>query len=313
MPRDLNALALPDLFAELARTGLVRRAIELSRDEDLGDAGDVTSEVFVPSDARAVGRVVAREGLVVAGLAALGEVKRSMAPRVAFETAAVDGARVAAGTLLAELRGPMREILAAERTLLNLVGRLSGIAGLTAQYVEAVRGTGAQVFDTRKTTPGLRALEKYAVRCGGGRCHRLGLYDAVLIKDNHLAGVAEERLGAAVRAAAAAARARPGGVWFVEVEVATLEQLRAILDADGAGADIVLLDNMSLGQLREAVAMRDRWGGGAGSARLLLEASGGVRLETIRAIAETGVERISAGALTHRAVSADVAMDVERI
>jgi nicotinate-nucleotide pyrophosphorylase (carboxylating) len=310
MRRDLNALALPDLYGELSRTGLIRRVIELARDEDLGDAGDVTSEVFVPADACAMGRIVARQAMVVSGLAVVGEASRLLAPRVGVEPRTADGARVAAGTVLAELRGPMREILAAERTLLNLIGRLSGIATLTAQYVEAVRGTRAQVLDTRKTTPGLRALEKYAVRCGGGLCHRLGLFDAVLIKDNHLAGVGIERLGAAVRSAAAAARARPGGVAFVEVEVETLEQLRAILDADGAGADIVLLDNMPIERLREAVAMRDRWQNG--SVRVLLEASGGVRLETIRLIAETGVDRISVGAITHGAVSTDVAMTVER-
>lgn len=301
---DLNALSLPDLYAHLSGTGLVERLLQLARDEDLGSTGDVTSRVCLPSESVGIAKVVARMPMVVAGLAAAPDVVRVLAPDARVDLIAADGQAVGVGSTLASVRGPMRQILAAERTLLNLVGRLSGIATFTSLFVEAVRGTRASVLDTRKTTPGLRVLEKYAVRCGGGLCHRIGLYDAVLIKDNHLAGVGIERLGEFVRHAAERSRAVPG-VQFVEVEVDTLEQFAAILGAGGGGVDIVLLDNMSNDLLREAVAMRDRAG-----VAVKLEASGGVRLETVRGIAETGVERISSGAITHHAVAADVAMDV---
>jgi nicotinate-nucleotide pyrophosphorylase (carboxylating) len=317
--KDLNALALDALYAELTRDRGPERLVDLAYEEDLGPGGvpgDVTSAVCI--DARAAGRalVVARGAGVLAGVRCLPTVLSRFAPDVALRATASDGQRVARGDRVAELSGPMRQILAAERTLLNLLGRLSGVATRTAAFVAKVQGTGAQLLDTRKTTPGLRNLEKYAVRCGGGYCHRVGLYDAVLIKDNHLAGVGTPDLARVVAQAAARARelaaaAGPGGgLRFVELEVDSLEQFDAVLRAGlcgpGKGVDVVLLDNMPPERLREAVVMRTNY-----RSSVLLEASGGVTMETVRAIAETGVDRISVGGLTHHAVSLDVALDVE--
>lgn len=314
---DLNALPLPELYAELARTGLVTRLLELARDEDLGDArsptrGDITSEAAVPPGERGEARVVCRREGVAAGLALVADALRLLGPACRFDPHARDGDELAPGATMGVVAGPLQEILAAERTLLNLVGRLSGVATLTRRYVEAIAreapGAAARLFDTRKTTPGLRVLEKYAVRCGGGMCHRLALHDAVLIKDNHLAHVPGGELARRVAAAARAARAmRPAGALrFVEVEVDGLEQLARVLSVEPGLIDIVLLDNMPPERLREAVAMRDR-----AAARVELEASGGVTLETVGAIARTGVERISCGAITHSAPTVDVALDVE--
>jgi len=225
--------------------------------------------------------------------------------KAAWKPAARDGQSVAAGECVAEIEAPIRDLLMSERILLNLIGRLSGIATLTRQYVDAVQGTGARIYDTRKTTPGWRRLEKYAVRCGGGRNHRTGLFDAVLIKDNHLA-LAGCSPGDAVQQARQFLHEMMldgprAGQMIVEVEVDRLEQLDDVLPH---GPDIVLLDNMSPDQLREAVSRR-----GAADAAVELEASGGVNLQTIRAIAETGVDRISVGALTHSAVNLDVGLD----
>ena len=224
---------------------------------------------------------------------------------VAWKAVAADGQTVASGDVLAELSGPVRQMLTAERLLLNLVGRLSGVATLTRQFVDAVRGTSARIYDTRKTTPGWRRLEKYAVKCGGGCNHRTGLFDAVLIKDNHLAWM-QLRPGDAVRRAREFLRTTlrdpaQAEAMIIEVEVDTLDQLD---DALPAGPDIVLLDNMSLDQLRAAVARRN-----AVAPDIELEASGGVNLRTVCGIAETGVDRISVGALTHSAISLDVALD----
>jgi nicotinate-nucleotide pyrophosphorylase (carboxylating) len=311
---DLNQLSLEALYAELTRTGLVRRLLQLAFEEDLGPdrgPGDITSRVCVPEDATCEGRLVARRAGTVAGIRAVPMVLQVFAPDVAFEGRAADGHAVEAETTLGHLRGTTRQVLAAERTLLNIVGRLSGIATLTASFVDKVKGSRAAVYDTRKTTPGLRMLEKYAVRCGGGRCHRLGLSDAVLIKDNHLAGIPLADLARFVSGAAARARtlgsdrAPHSPLRFVEVEVTSLEQLQAILGADGCNVDIVLLDNMDTGTLARAVEMRDR-----SRMKIELEASGGVSLKTIGAIAATGVERISVGALTHSAVALDVALDL---
>jgi nicotinate-nucleotide pyrophosphorylase (carboxylating) len=226
------------------------------------------------------------------------------APGASLTAVACDGEGVEAGAVLARVRGPAAEVLALERTLLNLVGRLSGVATLTSRFVaEAAAGGRARVFDTRKTTPGLRVLEKYAVRCGGGGCHRLGLYDAVLVKDNHVGRVPIERLTAHAEAAARRARAaRP--LRFVEVEADRLEQVEALLRAAPGLIDAVLLDNMPASALVEAVRMRDVLNPG-----VALEASGGVTLETVRGISGTGVDRISAGALTHRAEWLDVGLD----
>ncbi len=313
---DLNNLSLSDLYTDLGSTGFVRRLFELARDEDLGQPrpgrapieGDLTSAAGIESSVTGAADLNARQGGTIAGLATLADLIDVFGVRVKWSPHAADGERVAPGMCLGRLTGPMVEILAVERTLLNLVARLSGVATRTAEFVAMIAGLPTKLLDTRKTTPGLRVLEKYAVRCGGGFCHRLGLYDAILIKDNHLAGIPIARLatvvGAAIKRAREAAISR-GGLRFAEVEVDSLEQLAALLDARGAGADIILLDNMSIAMLRGAVRMRD-----GSSARVQLEASGGVRLETVREIAETGVDRVSIGGLTHQAVSIDLGLDV---
>jgi nicotinate-nucleotide pyrophosphorylase (carboxylating) len=256
---------------------------------------------------------VARAVGVIAGLPGVEAALLAIEPRLQWIAEVEDGREVAAGERVGRIDGPARGILAAERLVLNLLGRLSGIATLTRRYIEAVRGTNAKIYDTRKTTPGWRRLEKYAVRQGGGRNHRTGLFDAVLIKDNHLALGRRSSSGdpSQYTPAEAVARARrflrergcdpASAEMIVEVEVDTLEQLDEVL---AAGPDIVLLDNMSLAQLRQAVARRD-----ACNRAIELEASGGIDLAGVRQIAETGVERISVGALTHSAVCLDIGLD----
>ncbi len=310
---DLNALPLEDFYAKLAGSGLVRRLLELARDEDLGPVAprDVTSVCCIGADQPGVASIVARVEGVVSGLAALPALVEIFAPDVKVRTHASDGQWVKEKTTLAEVCGPLRQILALERTTLNLVGRLCGVATKTAQFVAAMGdvaadGGRARLYDTRKTTPGLRVLEKYAVRCGGGHSHRMGLHDAVLIKDNHIAGVGVASLPEYIHAAAAKARSFRPAPTFVEVEVDTLEQFAALLTLEAGVVDIVLLDNMTTDMLRSASELRDQR-----NPTLQLEASGGVRLSTIHEIARTGVDRISAGALTHSAVSLDVAMDIE--
>lgn len=301
---DWNAMSLPEFFGAACATGLVRRAIELARDEDLGASGDVTSASMIPAEAVGRAALAARAPGVAAGLACAPMTLEVFGGRCRWAPTAKDGDRIEAGRVVGEIAGPLRDILAIERTLLNLVCRLSGVATLTATYVEAVRGTRARVCDTRKTTPGLRMLEKYAVRCGGGWSHRMGLHDAALLKDNHLAHIPAGGLGERITQASALAR-RSGPVSFVEVEVDTLEQFREVLALAPGVVDYVLLDNMTPDMMREAVRMRD----GAG-ARVLLEASGGVSLSTVRAVAEAGVDRISVGRLTHSAPALDFGLDM---
>jgi nicotinate-nucleotide pyrophosphorylase (carboxylating) len=255
--------------------------------EDVGN-GDVTAEAVVPADARLDATLLLKEDGVVCGLEVVEAVFRELDPGVRFEPLARDGERVRGE--VACVSGNARPLLTGERTALNLLGRLSGIATLTRRYVDAVAGTDTLILDTRKTTPGLRALEKLAVRAGGGTNHRFGLYDAVLIKDNHL------RLGGGV--AASVRNAKETGL-AVEVECETLDDVREALEA---GADTILLDNMTPAELRKAVALV------AGRAKT--EASGGITLETIREVAATGVDAISVGALTHSARSLDVSMEV---
>ena len=310
-PIDLNAADLDTVWSTLATTNLHRRLLQLARDEDLPPPGDITSHIAIPAHAQGQAALVVRQPGILSGLRLLPDLLQLFAPNTAFQIRAADGRHADAGTVAAILQGPLREILAAERTLLNLVGRLSGVATRTAEFVRAVEGAGAKIYDTRKTTPGLRILEKYAVRCGGGMAHRLGLHDAVLIKDNHIAAADPPDLAAWLASAAARARALAlesgAPLAFVECEVDSLAQLQAILGAGGCNTDIILLDNMPVDDLRRAVEMRDRAGL---KGRLQLEASGGVTLQTVRAIAETGVDRISAGALTHSVSSLDVALDI---
>ncbi len=309
---DLNSLPLGELFEELTRPGLVRRVLEIARDEDLGAPGaarDATTQAWASADRTVEGAVVARAPGVVAGLRVVPMLVDVFGFKCEVRPLVQDGQAVPPRTAIARVRGMAREVLAMERTLLNLVGRLSGVASLTARFVAAMEprsaGSRARLFDTRKTTPGLRTLEKYSVRCGGGFCHRLGLYDAVLIKDNHLAGTPIGEMGAAVIEASRRARAA-GPVRFVEVEADRLEQLGVLLGLPRGTVDVILLDNMSSPDLRRAVQLRDD-----ARSPVELEASGGVSVNTIRAIAETGVDRISAGAITHSAAALDVALDVE--
>jgi len=276
----------------------IRRAVASALAEDIGD-GDVTTLAAVPETARATAVVRAREPLVVAGLALAEAAFRALATDVQVTHAAEDAQRVIEGKPLLEIAGPARALLSAERVALNFLQRLCGIATLTAQFVDAVKGTPAQILDTRKTTPGWRRLEKYAVACGGGRNHRFGLFDMVLIKDNHLAALKHESPNA-IAAAVQRARAQYPNL-KVEVEADTLDQVE---QAVAAGADIILLDNMNLVQLRLAVQKI--------KGRALAEASGGVNLAGVRAIAETGVDFISVGALTHSARAVDIGLDFER-
>jgi nicotinate-nucleotide pyrophosphorylase (carboxylating) len=300
---DPNALTLPQLWSAVVDRGELRALLALARREDLGSTGDVTSRCTVAEGRRGHAVVRARRAGVVAGLAALPtllevfEVDGRAQPRLA------DGSSCAADEVLLELAGSLRDLLAVERTLLNLLGRLCGVASATRRCVWAIEGTAARICDTRKTTPGLRTLEKYAVRCGGGWLHRIGLFDAMLIKDNHIAGLSPSALAAAVAAAAAAGRAAQP-LRFVEVEVDTLQQLEAVLSLPEGVVDMVLLDNMSTTQLRQAVRRR------GGSRRPLLEASGGIGLESLRDVAECGVDRISLGAITHSAGVLDLGMDM---
>jgi len=271
----------------------IREAVARALAEDLGRAGDITSLATIPPDRTAAGAIVARRDGVIAGLPLVTETFAQIDRRVVVTVEAADGDRVAASTVVVRLDGPAHAILAGERTALNFLGHLSGIATATQRFVDAIAGTRARIADTRKTTPGLRALEKYAVRCGGGANHRFGLDDAILIKDNHIAAAG----GVAI--AVQAARRQASHVVSVEVEVDTLEQLDEAL---AAGADIVLLDNMSPAELSIAVARID--------GRAMAEASGGVTLETVRDVAESGVDLISTGWITHSAPRLDVALDL---
>jgi nicotinate-nucleotide pyrophosphorylase (carboxylating) len=271
-------------FGEIVRVALA---------EDLGDNGDITTLATVAADDFGVAEIVSRAAGVVAGLPVAAGVFEAVGDwRVTFEAAVGDGARVAPGDVLATVRGPMRDLLTAERTALNFLGQLSGVATLTRQWVDAVAGTDAKIRDSRKTVPGLRLLQKYAVRCGGGVNHRMSLSDAALVKDNHVIAA-----GGVVEAFRLVRDTFPSVP--LEIEVDTLEQARAVVDA---GADLVLLDNMSLADMRAAVEYT--------GTRAKLEASGGLRLDNARAVAETGVHYLAVGALTHSAPVLDIGLDI---
>jgi nicotinate-nucleotide pyrophosphorylase (carboxylating) len=274
---------------------LVEEAVRAALAEDFGRAGDITSQATIPASAQARAVIAARKKPgVLAGLGLARKAFELVDPSLRFEALARDGDHFAPGAVLARIEGSARGILSAERVALNFLGRLCGIATLTSHYAEAVAPTKAKICCTRKTTPGLRAFEKYAVRCGGGVNHRFGLDDAVLIKDNHIA------VAGGVAPALRASKAFVGHLVKIEIEVDTLDQLREVL---AEGADAVLLDNMTPAQLREAVAMI----GG----RMKAEASGGIHLDGLREVAESGVDLISSGALTHSAPVLDLGLDIE--
>ncbi len=286
------SLFCPDAFlSPLAIDEAVTRAL----DEDLGRAGDVTSIATIPEGTRGAAVMRARKAGVIAGLPIAAAVFRSLDPDVEITGAVRDGAAVAAKTVLMTVAGDARALLAAERTALNFVGHLSGIASAAAEFVRLVAHTRARVCCTRKTTPGLRALQKYAVRCGGGFNHRFGLDDAILIKDNHIA------VAGGIRAVLERAKAAAGHLVKIEIEVDTLDQLKTVLDV--GLADAVLLDNMSPPTMKQAVAMV--------AGRLVIEASGGITHESAAAIAESGVDYLSSGAITHSSPNLDVGLDIE--
>ncbi|MCZ7660741.1 MAG: carboxylating nicotinate-nucleotide diphosphorylase [Xanthobacteraceae bacterium] len=288
----MSPLTCPDAFlSPLEIEDAVTRALA----EDLGRAGDLTSVATIPEGRRGRAAVVARAAGTIAGLPLVVAALRKLDPDAEIAAHARDGTAVGAATALMTIAADARALLAAERVSLNFLGHLSGIASATAEFAKRMAHTRARVTCTRKTTPGLRALEKYAVRCGGGSNHRFGLDDAILIKDNHIA------VAGGIRTVLARAKAMAGHLVKIEIEVDSLDQLAEVLDA--GGADVVLLDNMDPPTLRRAVAMVD--------GRLVTEASGGITLATAAAIAETGVDYLSSGAITHSAPSLDVALDIE--
>lgn len=272
---------------------IIDEVIDRALAEDLGRAGDITTLATIPAKARARAVIATRAHGVVAGSDLAIAAFRRMDPSIRFDTHLAEGSSVVPGDVVLAVEGPARAILSAERTALNFMGRLSGIATLTAQFVKAISHTNARIVCTRKTTPGLRTLEKHAVRCGGGFNHRFGLDDAILIKDNHIA------VAGGVREALRAAKAFAGHLVKIEIEVDTLDQLNDVISE---GADVVLLDNMTPIMLREAV--------GRVAGKMLTEASGGVSLQTVASIAESGVDMISVGALTHSAPVLDLGLDI---
>lgn len=287
-----SELLYPEGFlSPLAIDEAVMRALE----EDLGRAGDVTSAATIPANTPAHAVMVARQAGVIAGLPLAVAAFHALSPDIRIDAHVKDGAAVNKSAKLMTISGPARSVLAGERTALNFVGRLSGVATLTANYVKQTAGTKLRICCTRKTTPGLRALEKYAVRCGGGFNHRFGLDDAILIKDNHIA------VAGGVKAVLQRARAHAGHLVKIEIEVDTLDQLRDVL-ATGM-ADVVMLDNMDIATLKDAVKIAD--------GKVVLEVSGGVTLASIAEIAKTGVDYASSGALTHSAPNFDVALDID--
>ncbi len=273
-------------------SAVVEKAVAEALAEDLGLSGDITTLATVPAGTRASGVIAARKPGTVAGIQLAETAFKTLDPFVAFEAVVGDGGKVEAGGIIARVSGDARTLLTAERAALNFLGHLSGIATLTARYVAEVAGTKARIIDTRKTTPGLRALEKFAVRCGGGVNHRFGLFDAVLIKDNHIIAAG------GISAALERARSHAGHMVKVEVEVTNLDEVDEALQLD---PDALLLDNMPIPMLKAAVAEV--------AGRVVTEASGGVNLDTVRAIAETGVDLISVGALTHSAPVLDIGLD----
>ena len=272
---------------------LIEKLIEAALFEDIGP-GDITSEAVIPDEASSTADIIAKQDLVLAGVLIAREVFRKLDPWVQFTPLAHDGGRVQSGSIIAQVQGRTRMLLAGERVALNLMQHLSGIATYTARFVAALKGSRAEILDTRKTLPGLRALEKYAVRTGGGRNHRFGLYDGVLIKDNHI------KAAGGIIKAMAGIRKKVHPLLKIEVEVKNLDEVR---EAMAAGATMILLDNMPPALMKQAV--------GIVGERVLVEASGNVTLDNVKAIAETGVDFISSGSLTHSAPAADISMKIK--
>jgi nicotinate-nucleotide pyrophosphorylase (carboxylating) len=272
---------------------LIEKLIEEALFEDIGP-GDITSEAVIPEETSSTAEIIAKQDLVLAGVLIAREVFRKLEPWVQFTPLAHDGSRVQSGSIIAQVEGRTRMLLAGERVALNLMQHLSGIATTTARFVDALKGSRAEILDTRKTLPGLRALEKYAVRMGGGRNHRFGLYDGILIKDNHI------KAAGGIIKAMAGIRKKVHPLLKIEVEVKTLDEVR---EAMAAGATMILLDNMTPALMRQAVGIIGE--------RVLVEASGNVTLDNVKAIAETGVDFISSGSLTHSAPAADISMKIK--
>ncbi len=272
---------------------LIGKLIEEALFEDIGP-GDITSEAVIPEEASSTAEIIAKQDLVLAGVLIAREVFRKLDPWVQFTPLAHDGGRVLSGSIIAQVEGRTRMLLAGERVALNLMQHLAGIATTTARFVDALKGSRAEILDTRKTLPGLRALEKYAVRMGGGRNHRFGLYDGILIKDNHI------KAAGGIIKAMAGIRKKVHPLLKIEVEVKTLDEVR---EAMAAGATMILLDNMPPALMKQAV--------GIVGERVLVEASGNVTLDNVKAIAETGVDFISSGSLTHSAPAADISMKIK--
>jgi nicotinate-nucleotide pyrophosphorylase (carboxylating) len=273
----------------------IEEAVTRTLREDLGRAGDITSIATVPEETRGRADVVARQSGVVSGLPMVAAAFQRLSPQIEIVPYSRDGAAIRAGTKLMTVAGDARAILSAERTALNFIGHLSGIATATTAFVQRIAHTNARIICTRKTTPGLRALEKYAVRCGGGFNHRFGLDDAMLIKDNHIA------VAGGIRAVLTRAKETAGHLVKIEIEVDSLDQLKEVLDV--GSADVVLIDNFDLDSMRKAVAMV--------AGRLIIEVSGGITLDSAAAIAETGVDYLSSGALTHSVQNLDIGLDIE--
>lgn len=272
---------------------IIRSTVIRALEEDIGPK-DITTSALIPEDLEARGLIIAKEDLVLAGIRVASECFRTLDPEIIFKGRFRDGDSIKAGRIVAEIKGKARAILMGERVALNFLQRLSGIATLTAKYVERIKGTKVRIVDTRKTTPGLRVLEKYAVRMGGGFNHRFGLYDSVLVKDNHIA------LSGSVRKALEKVKKETPHTTRIEVETKNIKEVK---DALSVGVDIIMLDNMDLDTIRKAVKLI--------KGRALIEASGNINLQNVREIAETGVNLISIGAITHSAVAVDISLKLE--
>lgn len=300
---DWNTMSLDDLWSRLIDGRALHALIEAAAVEDCGARGDITSTLAIDEGVEAKAQLRARRSGRLSGMRLVNLVAKRYDARLSVSMCAVDGEEVGPGQPVATITGPLRSMLAAERVMLNFLCHLSGIASLTDRYVQAVHGTSAKIYDTRKTIPGYRALAKYAVRCGGGMCHRMGLHDALLIKDNHLAHLDAHSLRQKIEKVVSDARRLDPPPSFIEVEVDSLKQFEQVIRTN---VDVILLDNMSPKLMQQAVAMRDQL-----ALHIQLEASGGVSLDTVHAMALSGVDRIAIGALTHSAPALDLGLDID--